>query len=89
MEIYTNMDTKKQEGVNNVMNEKTYTWPKNKPTLQAGVAAVESTSGKILAIGSARNRKGERVLSYATDIITGVHIQFSKMKYILIQVVVL
>ena len=68
MEIYTNMDTKKQEGVNNVMNEKTYTWPKNKPTLQAGVAAVESTSGKILAIGSARNRKGERVLSYATDI---------------------
>lgn len=68
MEIYTNMDTKKQEGVNNVMNEKTYTWPKNKPTLQAGVAAIESTSGKILAIGSARNRKGERVLSYATDI---------------------
>lgn len=50
------------------MNEKTYTWPSGKPTLQAGVAAIESTSGKILAIGSARNRKGERVLSYATDI---------------------
>lgn len=68
MEIYTNMDTEKQSKLNDVMNEKTYTWPKNKPTLQAGVAAIESTSGKILAIGSARNRKGERVLSYATDI---------------------
>lgn len=66
MEIYTNMDTKMQEGINDVFNGKTYDWPND--TIQAGVAVVDSQTGKILAVGAGRNRVGERVMSYATDI---------------------
>ena len=66
MIIYTNMDTKMQDGINDIFNGKTYKWP-NK-TIQSGVAVLDSDTGKILAIGAGRNRTGERVLSYATDI---------------------
>lgn len=66
MIIYTNMDKKMQEGINDIFNGKTYKWP-NK-TIQAGVAAIDSNSGKIIAIGAGRNRTGERVYNYATDI---------------------
>ncbi len=66
MDIYTNMDTKKQEALNDIFNGKTYRWP-NK-TIQAGVVAIDSSSGKIIALGAGRNRKGELTFSYATDI---------------------
>jgi len=66
MIVYTNMDKKMQEGINDILSGKTYKWP-NK-TIQAGVAVVDSDTGKILAIGAGRNITGERVFSYATDI---------------------
>jgi len=66
MLVYTNMNKDMQEGINDILNGKTYKWP-NK-TIQAGVAVIDSDTGKILAIGAGRNRTGERVLSYATDI---------------------
>ena len=66
MDIYTNMDTKKQEALNDVFSGKTYKWP-NK-TVQAGVVAIDSSTGKIIALGAGRNRKGELTMSYATDI---------------------
>lgn len=67
MYIYTNMDTKKQEKVNDIMDGKGgYKWKDN--YIQCGVAAVEVKTGKVIAIGAGRNRKGERTLSYATDI---------------------
>ena len=66
MIIYTNMDKKMQNGINDVFSGKTYKWP-NK-TIQGGVAVLDSDTGKILAIGAGRNRTGERVMSYATDI---------------------
>ncbi len=66
MLIYTNMDKKKQDGINDIMNGKGYKW-KDK-TIQAGIAAVEVNSGKIVAIGAGRNRTGERTFSYAVDI---------------------
>ena len=67
MFIYTNMDTKKQEKLNAIMDGKGgYKWKDN--YIQCGVAAVEVKTGKVIAIGAGRNRKGERTLSYAADI---------------------
>ncbi len=64
--VYTNMDRTKQEGIYDVFTGKTYDWP-NK-TIQGGVAAIESRTGKIIAIGGGRNRTGAMQLNYATDI---------------------
>lgn len=66
MTIYTNMDRKAQTGINNIMNGKTYKWRNS--YVQAGIAAVETTSGKILAVGAGRNKTGARTYNYATDI---------------------
>ncbi len=66
MIIYTNMDSEKQLAVRKVFDGETYTWP-NK-TIEAGAVAIESNTGKIIAIAGARNRTGERIFSYATDI---------------------
>ena len=66
MQIYTNMDTKKQEQLNKVFSGKSYRWI-NK-TIQGGAVAVDSNTGKIIAVGAGRNRTGERTFSYATDI---------------------
>ena len=66
MLIYTNMDSGKQTAVNNIFSGATYAWPNDK--VQAGVAVIDSNTGKILALGAGRNRTGERTFSYATDI---------------------
>ena len=66
MIIQTNMDREKQAALNKVFNGETYTWPND--TIQGGVVALESNSGKILAVGAGRNRTGERGWNYATDI---------------------
>lgn len=66
MEIYTNLDSKKQEAIEKVFNGKTHTWVNN--SIQGAAIAVESKTGKILAVGAGRNRKGERTFNYATDI---------------------
>lgn len=66
MEIYTNMDTKKQEKLNKVFTGKSYDWI-NK-TIQGSAVAVDTKTGKIIAVGAGRNRTGERTFSYATDI---------------------
>jgi len=66
MKIYTNMDPKKQEAVNKVFSGETYKWI-NK-TVQGGAVAIDSSNGRVIAIGAGRNRTGERTFSYATDI---------------------
>ena len=66
MLIYTNMDAKKQEALDKVFNGKSYTWI-NK-SIQGSAVAIESATGKIIAIGAGRNRAGERTFNYATDI---------------------
>ena len=48
MQIYTNMDTKKQEQLNKVFSGKSYRWI-NK-TIQGGAVAVDSNTGKIIAV---------------------------------------
>ena len=66
MLVYTNMDTEKQNKVNAVFKGKTYDWINS--TIQGGAVAIESNTGKIIAVGAGRNRTGERTFSYATDI---------------------
>ena len=64
--IYTNLDTSKQKELNKVFTGETFKWAND--TIQGGAVALDSTNGKILAIGAGRNRSGERTFSYATDI---------------------
>ena len=64
--IYTNMDRSKQNGVNDVLNGKTYNWINDK--VQTGVSVLDSSSGKILAIGGGRNKNGANTFNYATQI---------------------
>ena len=66
MKIYTNMDTGKQEAIEKVFTGETFAWAND--TIQGGSVAIESATGKIVAIGAGRNRSGERTFSYATDI---------------------
>ena len=67
MLIYTNMVRSKQDGVNKILNGKTsFKWKDN--DIQAGIAVLDSTSGKVIAIGAGRNRTGAKSYSYATDI---------------------
>lgn len=64
MLIYTNMDRKKQNGVNDILSGKTFKWKDE--YIQSGIAVLDSNSGKIIALGGGRNRKpGD--WNYATD----------------------
>lgn len=64
--IYTNMDRSKQEGINKVMNGENYNWINDK--VQSGVSVLDSNTGKILAVGAGRNKKGASTFNYATSI---------------------
>lgn len=64
--IYTNMDTKKQTGIDNIFNGKNFKWENN--VVQAGIAAVDVKTGKVLAIGAGRNRTDARSYNFATMI---------------------
>lgn len=64
--IYTNMDSAKQRALEDVFNGVTYKW-KNE-WLQSGVAAIDTTSGKVVAIGAGRNKTGALTFNYATMI---------------------
>lgn len=66
MKIYTNLDTSKQELLNDIMNGKTWTWKDDK--VQAGISVVDVNSGALVAVGGGRNRTGERQFNFATDI---------------------
>ena len=65
MKVYTNLDRSKQDGVDKVMNGESYTWAND--TIQSGVSVLDSATGKILAIGAGRNKKGAKELNLATS----------------------
>ncbi len=65
MEIYTTLDTAKQDVINNIMNGTTYTWEND--LVQAGISVIDSKTGAIVAVGAGRN-KGERQYNFATMI---------------------
>ena len=65
MLVYTNMIRSNQDGINKIMDGKTsYKWKDE--DMQAGIAAVDTTNGKIIAIGAGRNRTGAKSFNYAT-----------------------
>ena len=66
MLIYTNMDNKKQERLYKVFSGKSHDWV-NK-SIQGAAVAIDSKTGKIIAVGAGRHRTGERTFNYATDI---------------------
>ena len=51
--VYTNMDSAKQKGIDDIFNGETYKWQND--VVQSGVAVVEAATGKIVAIGAGRN----------------------------------
>jgi len=71
LKVYTNLDRKRQDAVNSVLDGETYDWINDK--VQTGVSVLDSETGKILAIGNGRNT-GSRTTStadqynYATEI---------------------
>ena len=67
MQIYTNLDRDKQDGLNRVMNGESYTWIND--VIQSGVAVLDSETGKIQAIGAGRNKTGVNQFNYATDMV--------------------
>lgn len=66
MKIYTTMNRAKQDEVTKIMNGDGYSWENDK--VQAGVIAMETKTGAIVAIGSGRNQTGAKNLNYATGI---------------------
>ncbi len=63
LEIYTNINTKKQQGLDNIFSGKTFKW-ENK-VVQAGIAAVDVWTGKIVAVAGSRDNDA-RTLNRAT-----------------------
>ncbi len=66
MMIYTNMDKEKQTSINKIFSGETFNWENS--YVQAGVAAVDVDTGKIVAIGNGRNRDVIDAYNFATDI---------------------
>lgn len=53
--VYTNMDRKRQAGMDEIFNGNSkYKWIND--TVQSGVAVIEVSTGKVVAIGAGRNR---------------------------------
>lgn len=64
LKVYTNIDEKKQQGIDDIMSGKTFKW-ENK-MVQAGLAAVDVWTGKIVAVGGSRDSSEARTLNRAT-----------------------
>ena len=65
MQIYTTMDPSIQDGINKVLAGEGYKWINDK--IQAGITIIDVKTGAIAAVGTGRNRTGERSLNYATQ----------------------
>ena len=66
MKIYTTMDRKKQDEIFAIMDGTNYKWENDK--VQAGIIAMKTKTGEIVAIGGGRNRTGAKSKNLATDI---------------------
>lgn len=66
MKIYTTMDREQQDKISAIMDGSNYDWENDK--VQAGIIAMETKTGKIVAIGGGRNRTGAKSNNLATDI---------------------
>ncbi len=66
LKVYTNLDRKKQNAVDKVVNGKVYTWKDKK--INTGIAVLNAETGAIQAIGAGRHRSGASTWNNATDI---------------------
>ena len=66
MLIYTNMDREKQDALNAIARGETYAWIDD--YVQTGIVAVESETGKVVALLSGRNQEGKKLYNFTTDI---------------------
>lgn len=64
MEIYTTMDTTKQDAVNKIMNGESYKWEND--VVQAGITVLDTKTGAIVAIGTNRDSSASGLINYAT-----------------------
>ena len=63
-EIYTTLDTAKQDVINDAMSGKTYAW--ENPVVNAGISVIDVKNGEIAAIGTGRDTSGIGLLNHAT-----------------------
>lgn len=63
--VYTNMDRKKQAGVDDIFNGVTFKWAND--NVQSGVAIVDADTGKLVAVGAGRNKDRVSGFNYATQ----------------------
>ena len=66
MKIYTTMDREQQDKISAIMDGSNYKWENDK--VQAGIIAMKTKTGEIVAIGGGRNRTGAKTNNLATDI---------------------
>ncbi len=64
MEIYTTLDTEKQEHISNIMDGDGFQWENE--AVDAGVMVLNNQTGEIVAVGAGRNRSGQRGFNNAT-----------------------
>ena len=65
MQVYTTMDPSIQDGINKIMKGESYSWVNDK--IQGAVTIIDVKTGAISAVGTGRNRSGERQWNYATQ----------------------
>ena len=66
MRIYTTMDRDQQDKISAIMDGSNYEWENDK--VQAGIIAMETKTGEIVAIGGGRNKTNAKSLNNATGI---------------------
>ena len=66
MRIYTTMDRDQQDKISAIMDGSNYEWENDK--VQAGIIAMETKTGEIVAIGGGRNKTDAKSYNNATDI---------------------
>ena len=64
MKIYSTINQKKQEVINNIYNGTSYKWSND--VLQAGIAAIDVDTGGIVAVGAGRNKTRKLSFNFAT-----------------------
>lgn len=65
MEIYTTMDTKKQEHINSILSGENFKWEND--VVDGGIAVIDVNTGAVVALGAGRNHQGQKVWNLATD----------------------
>ncbi len=66
IQVYTNVNLKKQKGLDDIFDGKTFKWENKK--VQSGIAAIDVDTGKIEAIAGYRKEKVQRPQNRATTL---------------------